>query len=115
LCGESDRHVRGGALLAHRTGRAVEAVEIQGLDGVDHHHVGPAALVERGGDVSHAGCGGELHRRLSDLESKRAHADLVERFLAGDVEAGGRQPATCLYIRSEEHTSELQSLSYLVC
>src|SRR5687767_15442618 len=62
-------------------------------------------------------------RRSSDLVRRRA--DLIRLFQCGawhggcrwSARAGGsrRSAARLGHLRSEEHTSELQSLAYLVC
>src|SRR5687767_15267449 len=55
---------------------------------------------------------GERARRVGveDCEfERRAHREAADRVLIGYV------PATIETQRSEEHTSELQSLAYLVC
>src|SRR2546423_10372873 len=44
----------------------------------------------------------------------RQHATLVERFFTL-IETSDSQVAAVYLDRSEEHTSELQSLAYLVC
>src|SRR5205823_7631245 len=46
------------------------------------------------------------------------HAELARAADAAHAEDGRRQPvqaSVLLHVRSEEHTSELQSLAYLVC
>src|SRR5260221_584202 len=77
LLGEADELLRRGAYLAHRTGRAVERVDIHGLDRIDDDDIGRLGMVERGDDIADAGGGGELHRRAGDGESRRAQPHLV--------------------------------------
>src|SRR2546425_7526278 len=56
--------------------------------------------------------GGELRRRLGNPRQGREHlgVELPRVGLAGD-----REHPRKAHPRSEEHTSELQSLAYLVC
>src|SRR3712207_7554088 len=50
------------------------------------------------------------------LVARRVGAAGVELLVAGDeVGSGGREPRHEDLLRSEEHTSELQSRQYLVC
>src|SRR2546425_9451471 len=63
--------------------------------------------------------GGEslpLRARL-DTEGRAKLLDLRRRQERGVIQgvAGERQPPALDRVRSEEHTSELQSLAYLVC
>src|SRR5436305_6543823 len=70
---------------------------------------------DRGGDVHHQDQGdgllrGELHRLLG--------VDRGERHHRGDarlVKEDAQEEAPQIVIRSEEHTSELQSRPHLVC
>src|SRR2546425_3976260 len=53
----------------------------------------------------------------SPLEDPLAHlpcSSIVE-YRKGQMIYNQDQPSTSIYLRSEEHTSELQSLAYLVC
>src|SRR2546425_7937838 len=51
------------------------------------------------------GCNEEVHKRLVRLAERHVH-ERQRSFLEGSV---------FCHTRSEEHTSELQSLAYLVC
>src|SRR2546425_1700574 len=57
------------------------------------------------------------HREVAQLEGERAPGDAMRRELARDDRPGNgeRRPQVLAEVRSEEHTSELQSLAYLVC
>src|SRR2546423_14826251 len=58
-----------------------------------------------------------LFRSGGDAERLEVAVDVVGNVLGGDhrVHAGQRQGRSPQRLRSEEHTSELQSLAYLVC
>ena len=83
--GEAYQLLRGPAHLAHRTGGAVQRVEIHGLDRIDDHQTGRVIPVERGDDVAHAAGGGQQHRALGDPKALGAQPNLIDRLLAGDV------------------------------
>src|SRR5205823_13576390 len=51
-------------------------------------------------------------RAVGDVELGRGRDDALREHDARDVHRGGR---VAIVVRSEEHTSELQSLAYLVC
>src|SRR5205823_14110927 len=53
--------------------------------------------------------------RAADRRSRHARGDLAPERLHGVVRSRCRQPREGVQERSEEHTSELQSLAYLVC
>ncbi len=71
---------------ATRAGRGFDGVEPHGLDRVDHHQAASRRLFQRRGDVAHVDGGGQLQRRVGQAEPAGAQADLVDRFLAGDVQ-----------------------------
>src|SRR5205823_15007815 len=56
-------------------------------------------------------CGGDGNDRITG----GAGEDVLTGDAGDDVLDGGGQPANGTDFRSEEHTSELQSLAYLVC
>src|SRR3989441_13079484 len=80
------------------------------------HQLVVGAELDHAAVLQHADAVGVAHRREAVRDQDRGSVprggeDAVEDLgLAADVELGGR-----LVERSEEHTSELQSLAYLVC
>ena len=86
LLGEADQGLGGGAQLGDRAGRLLEPVDPHGLDRIDDHQVRRLRPVERGQDVAGRGGAGELDRRVGEAEPAGAQPDLVDRFLAGDID-----------------------------
>jgi hypothetical protein len=84
------RRMSCGAHLAHRAGRAVERVEIHGLDRIDDDDLRAVLAVERRRDVADAGRRRQLDRRARDGEALGTHAHLVDRLLARNIEAAQR-------------------------
>src|SRR2546425_6118815 len=56
-----------------------------------------------------------LFRSLADAVPESPRSGLQRLHLAGPVPPRGRGTGRIVAVRSEEHTSELQSLAYLVC
>src|SRR3712207_6962818 len=54
-------------------------------------------------------------QRHAARQRRRPLADHPDDVRVAPVEAGRDQPADLRHVRSEEHTSELQSRQYLVC
>src|SRR5439155_2124582 len=54
-------------------------------------------------------------RRSSDLGEEEGVAEVLDRLARHARERGGRDGALLVLVRSEEHTSELQSRGHLVC
>ncbi len=86
--GQADQLGGAGAYLGDCAGRGIQAVEIHGLDTVDHHHLGRGADIEAGDDVAQIGGRGQLHRRGHQVEAPGAQPHLVDRLFARDIDAG---------------------------
>ena len=84
--GEADQFEGARADLADGAGRAVDAVEPHGLDGIDDDEGGVGGGFEAGGDLPHVDGGGEFERGAGEAEAAGAQADLIDRFFAGDVD-----------------------------
>ena len=89
--GEAYQLLRGPAHLAHRTGGAIQGVEIHGLDRIDDHQTGYVIPVERGDDVAHAAGGGQQHGAVGDTQTLGAQPNLIDRLFAGDVGSARRR------------------------
>ena len=88
--GVANELLRRCADLADRAGRPLDKVRMHGLDAVDDQQRGRRPGLERGQDVAHAGDARQLHRRAAQPEPERAQPNLVDRFLARDID---RAPA----------------------
>ncbi len=87
---QADQLLRRGPHLAHGPRRAVELIEIHGLDRIDDDEVGRVGAVERSCDVADAGRGGKHHRSALDAEPLGPEPYLVERLFARDIGAAER-------------------------
>ncbi len=82
---EPDQFLRRTPYLADGARRAVERVEIHGLDRIDDRQVGRPAVVERADDVAHAAGRGQPYRPLGDAEPLSPQPHLVDCFFASHV------------------------------
>src|SRR2546425_8841240 len=114
----SERDLRGDALLH----RGVEPAAVRGLDpaGTEHVHPDPRRdrVRERPAEGVHASLRRAEHLGVVTLDSAPEH--MVPGHVEDDAARGGWVGVHHLDglprgERSEEHTSELQSLAYLVC
>ena len=88
LLGEAHQQRRALAHLGHAAGGGLQLLGEDGLDRVDHHHLGLLAARHLD-DRLDAGLGHHLEFVLRQLQAPRAHGHLLLRLLAGDVQ--GRQ------------------------
>ena len=85
MLGQPDQLGRTGPHLTDGAGRRFDIVGIDGLDGIDHHHLGRVGTVQRGQDVAQ-GCGrGQSDPGLGVAQADGAHAHLIHRLLARDI------------------------------
>ena len=85
LLGEAHQQRRALAHLSHAAGGGLQLLGEDGLDRVDHHHLGllaPRHLDDR----FDTGLGHYLEFVLRQLQAPRAHGHLLLRFLAGDIQ-----------------------------
>ncbi|MDT4838658.1 hypothetical protein FQZ97_724200 [compost metagenome] len=87
LLGEAHQQRRALAHLGHAAGGRLQLLGEDGLDGVDHHHLG--LLHPCGGDDGlDAGLGHDLQLVFRQAQAAGAHGHLLLGFLAGDIERG---------------------------
>ena len=86
LLGEADQRLGGGAQLGDGARRLLEPVDPHGLDGIDDHQVRRLRAVDRGQHVAGRGRAGQLDGGVSEAEPKGAQPDLVDQFLAADID-----------------------------
>ncbi len=85
LLGEADQQRRALAHLSHTARRGLQLLGEDGLDRVDHHHLG--LFQPRGGDDRFdAGLGHHLEPVLRQVQTTRTHGHLLLGFFTGDVE-----------------------------
>ena len=88
----ADQLEGGGADLGDGARRALDGVQPHRLDRVDHHQCRVGRAFQGGGDIAQVDRGGEFQRRVGDRQAAGAQADLVHRFLAGDIQHAAPGP-----------------------
>ncbi|MNF81832.1 hypothetical protein D3C84_641220 [compost metagenome] len=87
LLGKTHQQRRALAHLGHAAGGRLQLFGEDGLDGVDHHHLG--FFHPRGGDDAFdAGLGHDLELVFGQAQAAGAHGHLLLGFLARDIERG---------------------------
>ena len=86
LLGEAEQEVGGGAQLGDGAGCRLQALDIDGLDRVDDDDGRCLRGVEAGHDLARGGGGGQLQRGAGYAEAAGTEPDLVEGFLAADID-----------------------------
>ena len=84
--GIADQLLRRGAHLADRARRALDQVAVHRLDRIDHQHHRRFHAAQRGQDVAHRCCRGEIDRRVGQPQAQRAQPHLIGRLLAADID-----------------------------
>ncbi len=84
--GGTDQLERAGAHLGHRARRTVDGIEPHRLDRIDDHQRGVPGPLQAGGDVADIDRGSQFDRGVGNTQATGAQADLLDGFLAGDVE-----------------------------
>ena len=83
---ETDQFETARPHLGDGAGGTFDRIQPHGLDGIDHHERRVLRLLQAGGDVAHVDRGGELDGRIRHPKAPSAQTDLIDGFLAGNVE-----------------------------
>ena len=86
--GITDNFLRRSTHLRHSTRRAINIVNKHRLNRINNYQLRRIHLVlNTGHNFTHIRTGRQLHRRIGQPQTLRAHTHLIDRLFAGDIQA----------------------------